>query len=426
MRIDDLLGFLGAATTPYHAVREMSRRFEAAGFIPCNSASLDTLAPGEKRYIVRNDSSIIAFVVGNFSITNGVRLVGAHTDSPNLALKPNPIKNRYGCLQLAVDVYGGVLLNPWFDRDLSVAGRVNVVTDSGMLVNRLIDFRVPIAVIPSLAIHLDREANTKRSINPQTDILPILAVQGSEDLFSFETWILEQCGVEHPSETFVGLLDFELSLYDSQSPTRVGINNEFLSSARLDNLVSCYAGMQALIATSENKTWSFMVGNDHEEVGSASVVGAQGPMLSDLLASLAGDGGTERRLKENSWMLSVDNAHAVHPNFASKHDDNHAPTLGGGPVIKVNRNQRYATSGEGAARIRLLAQKLELPLQTFVNRTDLSCGSTIGPLTSTKTGIDATDIGVPTLAMHSVRELACLSDIEAMITLLTGFFRQQA
>lgn len=420
--VDEMLAFLAEATTPFHAVSGLAWRLAAAGFTEICSAREVGPEPGRGYFLTRNDSSIIAFRSGRRPLSSGARLVGAHTDSPNLSVKPNPLKVRNGVAQLGVDVYGGALLNPWFDRDLSLAGRVSFVTADGALCSQLIDFRRPIACIPSLAIHLDREANNQRSINPQKDILPIVMVAEEGSALDFKALLAQQLRAEYPEYEDIRVLDYEMSLYDTQPPARIGLDKGFVASARLDNLLSCHVGMTAL-RDAGSDSWSFLVCTDHEEVGSASAVGAQGPMLMETLAGLCPDSGELEALRRNSWMFSVDNAHAVHPNFSDRHDDNHGPELNGGPVIKINRNQRYATSGEGAALVRWLAERHELPVQTFVVRSDLGCGSTIGPITATETGIATVDIGVPTLAMHSVRELAGVADIDTLLRLLVAFYR---
>lgn len=423
--IEDLLRFLGESPTPFHAVAAMSWRLSAAGFIELDHIEPEQLVPGTGYFLTRNDSSIIAFRAGSAPITEGVRLIGAHTDSPNLAVKPNPLKVRQGIAQLAVDVYGGALLNPWFDRDLSLAGRVSFVTEEGELGTELIDFGRPVAFIPSLAIHLDREANSQRSINPQKDILPILMGADGDRKLDLPALLAAEVRREFPEHGEIRVLDFELALYDCNKPALVGLEEEFIASARLDNLLSCYVGLAALL-DAPSDAWSFLVCNDHEEVGSASAVGAQGPMLSDSLRALAGSSSALSLLREHSWMLSVDNAHAVHPNFSDKHDDNHGPLMNRGPVIKINRNQRYATSGHDAARIRLLAERAGVAVQTFVMRADMACGSTIGPITATETGIPTSDIGLPTLGMHSIRELAGAADPEQLKRLLTAFLERKA
>lgn len=423
--LEDLLAFLAEASTPFHAVSALSWRLAAAGFVEIERVDGTTLEPGRGYFMTRNDSSIIAFRVGEQPVSDGLRLIGAHTDSPNLSVKPNPLKLRHGVAQVGVDVYGGALLNPWFDRDLSMAGRVNFVDESGQLQSQLIDFERPVAIIPSLAIHLDREANNTRSVNPQRDILPILLCANPEQPLDFHALLAQQVRAQYPEYGEVRVLDFEISLYDSQKPALVGLQDDFIASARLDNLLSCHTGLSALLAA-EPTQWSVLICNDHEEVGSASAVGAQGPMLMDLLDALAGTAADSRRLRERSVMLSVDNAHAVHPNFSDRHDENHGPLLNAGPVIKINRNQRYATTGEGAALVRLLAERVDVPVQSFVVRTDMGCGSTIGPITASETGIATIDLGVPTLAMHSIRELAGARDPGYLLSLLTGFLNRLA
>lgn len=420
-----LMAFLGESTTPFHAVTSMVSRLQSAGFTLWSDASREPLVVGDKHFTVRNDSSLVAFTVGQ-SLENGLRLVGAHTDSPNLSVKPNPAISRFGCNLLAVDVYGGALLNPWFDRDLSMAGKVSVETDAGELVSCLIDFKRAIAVIPSLAIHLDREANKGRSINPQTDMLPLVSLSSGDGQFDVHAMLADQLAITYPDLAVKNVLDWELSLYDLQGPGFVGLNDDFIASARLDNLLSCYGGLQAIIDSADNGQWNVFVANDHEEVGSASAVGAQGPMLNDVLRAIASDPSDDRALRQSSWMLSVDNAHAIHPNYPTKHDESHAPLLGGGPVIKINRNQRYATSGEGAARVRLLGERAGVGVQAFVVRGDMACGSTIGPITATETGIATTDIGIPTLGMHSIRELASSEDPAKLVELLNAFYNRLA
>jgi aspartyl aminopeptidase len=341
-----------------------------------------------------------------------------------LSIKPNPVKGRDGCVQLGVDVYGGALLNPWFDRDLGVAGRVTLLADDGELESVLFDTNRPVAVVPSLAIHLDREANSKRSVNAQKDMVPLVML-GDPQQFDFKQWVADSLAERDSRWQKARAMDYELSLYDTQDPALVGIDESFITSARLDNLLSCYAGMTALI-NADDSEWSALVATDHEEVGSASTVGAQGPMLMDALTAIAPEPVANQSLRSRSWLLSVDNAHAVHPNYADRHDDQHNPKLGGGPVIKINRNQRYATNSEGAARLRLVAERAGVNVQSFVMRSDLACGSTIGPITATETGIATTDIGVPTLGMHSVRELACAADVPQMISLIEAFYRRLA
>ncbi len=416
----ELCAFLSRATTPFHAVAEMVRQLQEAGFTQLE-AGADT-EPGGRYFVTRNDSSLIAFVSGREAPpVAGMRMVGAHTDSPCLMVKPAPEKLRNGYLQLGVEVYGGALLNPWFDRDLSLAGRVSFEAVDGSLRTALIDYRRPLAVIPSLAIHLDREANNTRKINPQTDILPILCQPGEGDSPDLRAMLKTRLLEEHPDCQVQQVLDYELCFYDTQAPALVGLQQEFIASARLDNLLSCFVGLQALLQ-SDAAASSLLVCNDHEEVGSLSAAGAQGPMLSSLLKRLAGGESAYAALVEGSLMISADNAHAIHPNYADRHDDNHGPLMNAGPVIKINANQRYASNSETSGFFRMLAAREQVPVQSFVVRTDMACGSTIGPITAGGTGIRTLDVGAPTLGMHSIRETAGTRDAWQLQRVLRRFY----
>ncbi|MGI1670452.1 MAG: M18 family aminopeptidase [Neptuniibacter sp.] len=418
--IADLKAFLAESTTPFHAVQEMANRLKKAGFQFLNEADSWEVKQGGRYYTTRNDSSIVAWVMPENEKLDesGLRMVGAHTDSPCLKVKPQPEIHRHNYNQLGVEVYGGVLLNPWFDRDLSMAGRVSFLNTNGDLKHGLVDFKKPMAIIPSLAIHLDREANKNRTINAQTD-LPVILGQSAEKL-DFRQMLLEQLQTEC-DESIDEILDYEISLYDTQAPAEMGMNGEFLTSARLDNLLSCYMGLDALI-TAESKQGALLVCNDHEEVGSMSASGAQGPMLSQVIERLVPDNEKRVRMFARSMMISADNAHGIHPNYSDKHDANHGPIINAGPVIKINANQRYASNSETAALFRKLARQVEVPVQAFVVRSDMACGSTIGPITAAELGVKTLDIGVPQFAMHSIREMAGVKDIEALTSVLMKFF----
>ena len=417
----DLLIFLQQSPTPFHAVTVMSQRLAKAGFVELKEGDSWALTAGQGYYSSRNGSSIVAFVYGRDALLDsGIHMMGAHTDSPCLKVKPQPELVRQGYFQLGVEVYGGALLNPWFDRDLSLAGRVSYRTAGGSLGNVLIDYERAIACVPSLAIHLDREANKNRTINTQKDIPPILMQVDASARPDFRALLKQQVQVQYPALDIDAVLDFELSFYDVQPPALIGFNNDFLASARLDNLLSCYIELQALIA-SDRQYSSLMICNDHEEVGSASACGAQGPMLKDFLQRLLPDAELRARVIDRSLMISVDNAHGVHPNFSDKHDANHGPELNRGPVIKINANQRYASNSETSAHFRHLCALESVPVQAFVTRTDLGCGSTIGPITATEVGVASLDVGVPTFAMHSTRELAGASDPHYLYKVLCRF-----
>lgn len=428
--LDDLIAFLASAPTPFHAVRSLTDRLGAAGYEALDESAAFRLRPGGRYYTVRNGGSVIAFRLPEDATRTGLRMVGAHTDSPCLRLKPTPVLQARGLARLGVEVYGGVLLNPWFDRDLSLAGRVHFEAADGSIGHALVDFRRAIATVPSLAIHLDREANANRSVNAQKDIPPLLAAPGTdgEDL-DLEALLLDRLREEHPDSAPARVLDHELCFYDSQAPGRVGLRGEFLASARLDNLLSCWCGLQALLESDEH-VGALLVCNDHEEVGSASSSGAAGPFLRSVLeriaaSTAAGSGATAAdafaALVARSMMISADNAHAVHPNFPDRHDEQHGPSLGGGPVIKVNANQRYASNSATQALFRQLCHRSGIPVQTFVTRTDMACGSTIGPITASEIGVRTLDVGIPQLAMHSIRELCHADDPTRMAEVLTAF-----
>lgn len=404
-----LMDFIKASPTPFHAVAVMSAQLEAAGFQYLSLEQIWKLERGQRYYTTRNGSSIVAFVYGNAPVAEaGIRMLGAHTDSPCLKVKPSPEIVQEGYFQLGVEVYGGVLLNPWFDRDLSLAGRVTYQSDNG-LSSCLLDFGRAIATIPSLAIHLDREVNSKRSINPQNDITPVVAIAAEQSDLHFRDLLLAELKAQKPELAIDKVLDFELSFYDVQAPALVGLQQEFIASARLDNLASCYLGLQAILQADGEQS-VLLACNDHEEVGSESAAGASGPMVSDVLSRWIPDHQERSRAIQCSMLISADNAHGVHPNYNDRHDPNHRPRLNGGPVIKVNANQRYATNSETSAVFQRACAESQVEPQYFVSRNDMPCGSTIGPLTATALGVATVDVGLPTFAMHSIRELAGTSD----------------
>jgi len=418
---NNFIHFLTDSPTPFHAIEVMRSLLVASGYAELREEDAWSLDKG-KYYVMRNASSIIAFSFpGRSEMLSGISMVGAHTDSPCLRVKPNPVLRKQGYWQLGVEVYGGVLLNPWFDRDLSLAGRVSYQDRSGQIGSALINFKRPIAVIPSLAIHLDREANKKRSINAQSDIVPVLMHAGEDDSADFSTLLAEQLQAEHHDIDLDKVLDYELSFYDSQSAAITGLHDEFISSARLDNLLSCYVGLRSLIVA-DSATSSLLVCTDHEEVGSASSSGAQGPFLKSVLERLAGSSENFIRMVDRSMMISCDNAHAIHPNFSDKHDGNHGPVLNQGPVIKTNANQRYASNSETSARFRQLCEKAGVPVQDFVTRADMACGSTIGPITATGIGVKTVDVGVSQFAMHSIRETCGSKDPYYLYQVLKEFY----
>ena len=430
--VQGLLDFIRRAPTPFHAVSVMASMLEAAGFSAlCEKDDwpLHQAEPGGRYYVIRNDSSIVAFRLNQPLATSGMRMLGAHTDSPCLKVKPRPEVRKHGYLQLGVEVYGGALLSPWFDRDLSLAGRVSVLNEQEQIEQRLIDWEQPIAVIPSLAIHLDRQANENRSINKQQHLPPVLMkLPDDEAGVSFHALLLQQLNqdctqgaADCPAHRAVRVLDYELGFYDMQPPAITGLQGEFISAARLDNLLSCYTSLMALI-DDQGADNVLLVCTDHEEVGSVSAAGAQGSLLKSVLLRLCESEAAFARMIASSLMVSVDNAHAVHPNYADKHECNHGPVMNGGPVIKTNANQRYASNSETSALFKHCCARADVPVQSFVVRSDMACGSTIGPITAGLLGVRTVDVGVPTLAMHSIRELAGSLDAHYLYRVLRCYF----
>lgn len=425
--IDGLLSFIKASPTPFHAVEKMSELLREHGFKKLNESDVWSINDSGKYYVTRNGSSIVAFTLGkgkeNELSERGFRMVGAHTDSPCLKVKPKPeiVKNSY--LQLGVEIYGGVLLHTWFDRDLSLAGRVNFVNTNGEVKDALIDFVEPVAIVPSLAIHLNPEVHTNNSINKQKHILPVLMKLPDEEVApDFREMLLRVVQKQHPESDADRVLDYELSFYDTQAPAVVGLHKDFITGARLDNLLSCYTGLMSLLQAGKDQN-CLLVCNDHEEVGSQSAAGAQGRFLRSVLDRLKPAAEDYARMIDQSMFISADNAHGIHPNYAEKYDDNHGPVINQGPVIKVNVNQRYATSGETSAAFRYLCAEADVPVQSFVVRNDMACGSTIGPITASQLGVRSIDVGVPTFAMHSIRELAGCWDGYYLYRVLREYFQ---
>ena len=427
----DLLSFLGDSPTPFHAVENARTRLKAAGFKTLREDDdWSDLKPGRYTF-VHGGSSLFAFVIPKKKRLQGFRIVGAHTDSPNLRLKPNAEYNKEGYAQLGVEVYGGVLLNSWLDRDLSLAGRVFLAEegskkrDPGRVEHALVRFTKPMLRVAQLAIHLDRDVNEKGVVlNRQEHLAPIFGLARSDAPTLYEM-IAEE--LEVPKERIVGS---DLMLYDVVRPTLGGRDEELLFSARLDNLGMSHAAIQSLIdeadAAEDEPYVPVAVLFDHEEIGSESAYGAHSGFLPRALERIVlGRGGSREdyhRVLAGSLCASADMAHAVHPNYDSRHEPRHKPVLNGGPVIKINAQQRYATSGATAALFRDLCAKCGVPFQHYVVRTDLPCGSTIGPIASTLLGIRTVDVGNPMLSMHSIRELAGTKDHGMMISVLTAFY----
>ncbi len=422
----DLCRYLDASPSPFHAVEETARRLEVAGFSRLHETDAWSLTPGAKHYVTRADASLVALRVGDRpAVDAGFRVVGAHTDSPNLRLKPQPQAGKEGYLQLGVEIYGGVLLYTWIDRDLSIAGRLIVEEPDGALTRRLARLTGAQCRVASLAIHLDREVNDKGIVlNKQQHMVPILGLgEGAVGVERLVAALAASCGVD-PAR----IRGFDLGLHDAAPAALGGLDDAFLFSGRLDNLASCHAATSALIGAPEHAEATRLVALfDHEEIGSESAQGAGGPFLRDVLDRIVAatspdaQSGLARAIAA-SFSISADMAHAVHPNWADKHESRHMPKIGRGPVVKSNAQQRYATDGLSAARLRAFAREADVAVQDFVTRTDLACGSTIGPITAARLGLPTVDVGNPMLSMHSARELCGSADVAAMIAVMGRAF----
>ena len=423
----DLLSFVESSPTPYHAVQSARTRLGAAGFQLLDERE-DWNELGAGRYLVdRGDGILLALVVPAAPV-RAFRIVGAHTDSPNLRLKAATAKSGYvkeGYQQLGVEVYGGALLNSWLDRDLALAGRALVRRGDAVLpwLVRLDDLRVR---VPQLAIHLDRDVNEKGLVlNKQEHLAPVvgLASRGGLDL---DARAAEKLAV--PVKDIVAT---EWMLFDTLAPALGGAHQELIFSARMDNLAMSHAAIVSLgRAAQEVEASDGIVAVaalfDHEEIGSQSAYGAESAVVPRVLERLSRRRGRSfdehARALARSVCLSADMAHAVHPNYESRHEPRHKPVLNGGPVLKRNAQQRYATSARTGAYFLELCASLDVPVQEYVNRTDLPCGSTIGPITSTLLGVPTADIGNAMLSMHSAREMAGADDPETMTRVLTAFY----
>ena len=410
-------GDIDASPTPYHAVLRARERLEAAGFAP-----YDPDAGPVGRWYHAKGGGLVAWVVGDaHEASSGIRIVGAHTDSPNLRVKPRPETGSVGFAQLGVEIYGGVLLNSWLDRDLGLAGRVSINTGRGFEMRLFRDDR-PLARVPQLAIHLDRGVNDKGLVlNPQHHMVPVWGLGSTPD---FREYLAEQVGVGPDA-----VMAWDAMLHDLNPATLAGLDDEFLASARLDNQLSCFTAVSALLAVADTPgdAVSMIALFDHEEVGSVSSTGAASPFLRHQIERIwAGfDADHEARLTSaaRSCVISADGAHATHPNYPERHEPEHRIALNGGPVIKINANQRYATNAAGQAIFEHACRQADVPVQHFVTRTDLACGSTIGPATAGELGIEVVDAGIAQLGMHSAREMCGSADPAWFAAALEAVYR---
>jgi aspartyl aminopeptidase len=459
------LKFCNASPSAFHATNNVKSRLLEAGYEEIRESNSweDAVLPGRKLFFTRNASTAVAFTVGpKFQPgEGGFKILGAHTDSPCLKLKPISKVSGSGYDGVGVQCYGGGQWKTWFDRDLGVAGRVIIKGErDGQLLQRFVNVDRPILHIPTLAIHLESaEERSAFKFNTETHLTPILSMAVKEKLDSKgdgpladesgnDKGGINSEGNHHPlllrliSESLdcapSDILDFELSCHDTQPGQTVGGANEFISSPRLDNLVSVFCGLEAMLSPecvaseSDEADIRMCVFFDNEEVGSQTFMGADSNMLEEccrrihsmLEKASGGEVASDsfQMAMRRSFIMSADMAHAVHPNYPSKHQAQHTPLINAGPVLKLNANQRYATDAVGSALMRQLAQSAGVPMQEFVVRNDSPCGSTIGPILAAKTGLRAVDIGVPQLGMHSIREMCGVDDLHLFQRFIRAFF----
>jgi aspartyl aminopeptidase len=410
----ELIDFIYESPTAFHAVESVKNILDKSGFNELKEEDRWQLQKGAKYYVTKNDSALFAFTVGTGNAAEeGFKLIGAHTDSPSFRIKPNPemvSENTY--VKLNIEVYGGPILNTWLDRPLSIAGRVIVKGENPLNPEtRLVNINKPILIIPNLAIHMNRDVNKGVELNRQKDTLPVLSLVNDE--LEKGNYLLNTVAAELKVEP-KDILDFDLFLYEFEKGRVIGLNNEFISSPRLDDLAMVHAGIKALTSVEASKATNMVMCFDNEEVGSSTKQGADSELLSNILErivlSLGGDREDFFRAIAKSFMISADLAHAVHPNSGEKADPINRPVINKGPVIKLAANQSYTTDSFSASVYESICKAAEVPVQRYVNRSDTPGGSTIGPISSTHLAIKSVDMGTPILAMHSVRELGGVLD----------------
>ncbi len=423
----DLIDFIHASPSAYQATRNVKAALLKKGFKQLHRGESWNLAKGGKYYTSKNATAVIAFVVGKGEIEdNGFKIIAAHTDSPTFKIKPTPEMVAEGSyLKLNVEPYGGAIYSTWLDRPLSLAGRVVLKAKDPLNLDvRYINFNKPLLVIPNVAIHLNRQINKGKEFNPQVDMLPVLRLV--TDKFEKEGYLIkliaEKLKVE-PSQ----ILDFDLNLAEYEKGSIIGENEEFISTGRIDDLAMVHSGIDALLNSVAGQTTNVMACFDNEEVGSQTKQGAGSPFLKDVLKRISWALSTEKdayfRAKTKSFGISADMAHAVHPNIPEVHDPITRPKINAGPVIKINANQKYTTDSISAGAFEMLCEKAGVPVQKYVNRSDIAGGSTLGSILTSQLDIRMVDVGNPMLAMHSIRELAGVKDHFYMKRVFEEFYK---
>ena len=422
----ELIDFLYDSPTAYHSVKTIKETLDSNGFNEVKENEKWNLKENGKYYVIKNDSALIAFVIGNDDIEeNGFKLIGAHTDAPGFRIKANPEMVSEGTyLKLNTEVYGGPILYTWFDRPLGIAGKVTLKGDSPLKPEvRLVNINKPILIIPSLAIHMKRDVNEGFAVNKQKDTLPLLSLINEK--FEKENYLVKLLASELKVNE-EDILGFDLGLHEIEKGAIIGLNEELISAGRLDDMWMVFTGIKALINSKETKSTKVMVCIDNEEIGSLTAQGANSALLLNILERITLSLGKDReglhRALSNSLMISADLAHAVHPNAGEKHDPTNRPVLGQGPVLKTAASGSYSTDSYNAAIFEGLCKSANVPYQKFYNRSDVRGGTTIGPITSSLLTIPVMDMGAPLLSMHSIRELASVKDNEYTIKLFTEFY----
>lgn len=410
----DMLDYIYKSPTRYNATENAAEILEANGYRKLELNSIWNLEKGGKYYTTKNSSALIAFRVNSDDIEKeGFRIIGSHTDSPNFRIKPNAEMVSEGAyLKLNTEGYGGMILSTWLDRPLAVAGRVFTKGENPFRPSeKIININKPICIIPNLAIHMNRSVNDGYKYNKQTDMLPLMSLTGED--FKKEGY-LKNLVADEIGVTADDIIDYDLYLYEYEKGCFTGVDEEFLSTGRLDNLSMFYSSVRAILSSESEKGVSLAVGFDNEEVGSSTKQGADSNLLLNIMERICLSLGKNREeffsAVENSFIISADLAHAVHPNVNRMADPTNRPVMGKGPVIKIHAGQAYTSDGYSISVYKEICKSAGVDYQEFVNRSDERGGSTIGPISSTHIEIPSVDIGAPILSMHSIRELGCVSD----------------
>ena len=424
---NDLIDFINASPSPFHVVLNIKEALLKQDFTELLPGDKWQIKPGNKYFTSKNETAIIAFVAGMGKVEeSGFRIIAAHTDSPGIKIKPNPgirVNKNYFCLN--TEVYGGPILSTWFDRPLSIAGRVSVASENSLKpITHYINLREPVCLIPNLAIHFNREVNEGLKIERQKMLMPVLALSGG---YSAEKDLLFGILASELNIEPEKIIDYDLNLFEVQNGCLLGQNKEFISSGKLDNLAMVHNGVEALTDCSPINASQMFVFFDNEEVGSLSKQGAGAPFLRNVVHRICNSYNTDvesfYRSIEHSFMISADMAHAIHPAFNEKYDPVCQPLLNGGPVIKINANQKYTTDSDSSAVFEMLCRNAGVPVQRYVNHSDVAGGSTLGGISSAQLDLRSVDVGNPMLAMHSIREISGVDDHYYLFRALSEFFK---